>query len=380
MKCENQTQYDLTENQQLNNPYIHKIKPTDVVYEESESDSIERCPHDEENPYVMISSELLRNQSLSPECRWLLCYLLSHQKGWKINRKQVANHLTGHCGRDRTDNMFNEAIDAGYMKRVDILIKREKGGALRRSKYFVSETPKFKKCFQHPPFQGPGTQPPGNTGDKVRSSKVISSISNPPPLSPQSSKKDLPKALSPTKLDSDNIYYVANSEVLDQPKQVSLCSEEEDFHTYKILEELPLSPKEKKRLTKSYAEKDVVKAVTLSKTQKVKKTIMGLLLNILDNPDKWEDASNSQLQTPQQHKALEYNKTLAESKKLAVDRLIKSGKDRIEKHKASDIAKRNEKTIPQGYMEIICDGYLETLPLKSSYFEQDIKNAIAQLR
>ncbi len=235
MKCNTKTQQP--KDQYAPNPHIHDIQPNDVIYDESEADAIERCPHDLENPYVMISSAVIRNSSLSPECRWLICYLLSNAKGWRINRRQVANHLQGFCGRDKIDNIFNEAIDAGYMKKVDILIKREKGGALRRCKYFISETPKFKKCFRHTPFQGPGDQAPGNTGDKVITSKVLSSpsniIKNPPLSSPPEKQKEV------------------------KHKNKSLRSEEEEVLVHDFLNNTSLSDKEKKRLSKDYSREQV---------------------------------------------------------------------------------------------------------------------------
>jgi hypothetical protein len=124
---------------------------------------IQRCPHDKQNPYVMINRALIRDNSLSPECRWLLIYLLSNTDGWKIKVKQVVNHVKGHIGRDRVYELFNEACDAGYMK-------REEGFGVCH--YFISETPKFKKSLQFPENQDTDGQ---DTENQDALSKSISS-------------------------------------------------------------------------------------------------------------------------------------------------------------------------------------------------------------
>jgi len=115
--------------------------------------SIQRCPHDEENPYAIISRQLIRDASISPECRWLLIYLLSMKDGWKINVKQLVAHLKPHMGRNRVYAAVNEAIEAGYMKREEIKTSKGKNNLITQFKYYVSERPKFKKCFRHPGFR-----------------------------------------------------------------------------------------------------------------------------------------------------------------------------------------------------------------------------------
>lgn len=122
---------------------------------EVDLDTIQRCPHDKENPYTMVSTALIRDASLSPECRWLLIYLLSNAPGWKIKVKQVAHHVKGHIGRDRVRDLFNEACDAGYMRKEHVF---------GNYKYYISETPKFKKCLQSPENQGTDNQGTENQG------------------------------------------------------------------------------------------------------------------------------------------------------------------------------------------------------------------------
>lgn len=111
--------------------------------EDSDLDSIQRCPHDSDNPYTMVLNALLRNPEITPNCRWLLSYLLSNDKGWKIKPKQIMNHLDQHMKRDSVYKILNEAISTGYMKREEIRIN----GKFSGYKWFVSETPKFKKLL-----------------------------------------------------------------------------------------------------------------------------------------------------------------------------------------------------------------------------------------
>ena len=128
--------------------------------------TIERCPHDKENPYSMISNALIRDESISPNCRWLLIYLLSNKDGWRINFSQIRNHLKKFMGRDSARAILDEAIEAGYIKREDEIEKISHGGALRRCKYILSESPKFKECLPRTEFQEAGDQEAGNTDDK----------------------------------------------------------------------------------------------------------------------------------------------------------------------------------------------------------------------
>lgn len=111
---------------------------------------IQRCPHDAKNPYTMIRNDLIRNKNISPECRWLLIYLLSNdEEVWNINLTQVMNHLQGHCGQRKVYALVSEALEHGYMKREYIMDGNLKKGV----KYYVSETPKFKKVVRNGSFR-----------------------------------------------------------------------------------------------------------------------------------------------------------------------------------------------------------------------------------
>ncbi len=121
-----------------------------------------RSPHDKENPYSMTLNALTRDASISPNCRWLLTYLLSNVDNWEIRVQQVINHLSPHMGRDKVRSIFKEGIDAGYIERREILVSLKKGGKLKRLDYFISESPIFKKCYRRPENQGPGGPGPGD--------------------------------------------------------------------------------------------------------------------------------------------------------------------------------------------------------------------------
>lgn len=126
--------------------------------------SIIRSPHDKKNPYVMINKNLIKDDSISPECRWLLIFLLSHGDAWEIRASYVSAHLKGHkgYGRDSIRNLFKEALEAGYMRAEEY-----KEGNLNRLRYFLSETPEFKKCCPRPENQGPGDKGPADQGPLI---------------------------------------------------------------------------------------------------------------------------------------------------------------------------------------------------------------------
>lgn len=326
---------------------------------------LQRCPHDEKNPYTMIRNDLIRDQSISPNCRWLLIYLLSNnEQVWTVKISQVVKHVKGFIGRDAVYRIVNEGIEAGYIQRFEYFEDN-----MKRYKYYISETPKFKKSLRCPEIQYPEPQYPENQGRKEGISKEKTSLRkniSPPLSSPP--EKPLPKKVT---------------------KKVSLRSEEEDLKIYEKLNETNLSPREKKRICKEYTEQEVIRAVDIAKHQTVKKTYMGLLLNILSNPHQW-DTPDKKTQPralkceidPSQaiDLAQQYNEALRQAEKRVIQ--VKSlTTNKLLEIDLVRVAEFNDKTIlDQGNMCIINDGYLSTVSLKSSDFEQDIKRAIAQLR
>lgn len=153
---------------------------------------IERCPHDSENPYAQISRHLIRDQSISPECRWLLIYLLSMDRGWKISVKQIWAHTKGFIGLKKLYKIIKEACEAGYMK-SEIKFK---GNLKQGVKYYLSETPKFKDSnnFSDAAVSGaPKLDAPKSAEHKKELSKEENKKKSPPPLPPpkDASKENL---------------------------------------------------------------------------------------------------------------------------------------------------------------------------------------------
>lgn len=128
--------------------------------------TIERCPHDSENPYTMVRNDLIRDASISPNCRWLIMYLLANKDGWTIKMSEVMNHVKLHMGRDKVKALFNEAIEHGYIKRVILKRANPRGGMLNTYHYIVSELPKFKKCYRWTENQETGDQETGQASTK----------------------------------------------------------------------------------------------------------------------------------------------------------------------------------------------------------------------
>jgi len=94
----------------------------------------------------MVSRALIRDNSISPECRWLIIYLLANQDGWKICAREIINHCKGQISRDRVYAIINEAIAAGYIRREEEKVN----GKFKSIRYFVSETPKPLSIYPLP--------------------------------------------------------------------------------------------------------------------------------------------------------------------------------------------------------------------------------------
>lgn len=309
-----------------------------MSFDKISSAAIERCPHDKENPYAQISRNLIRDKNISPGCRMILIHLLSNdEKSWVIRPRQIHEAFKPYFGRDKILKLLNEAIAAGYMKRVTY-VEIVNGKSLLRYKYYLSEMPKFKKSLQQPCFQGTeaqGTKDQGTLEEQYEKKENL--------------KKDNPPLSSPPKPKPK------------KEKNISLRSEEEEFHA--CLKDTTLSPKEKLRLTKDFTAEQVSKALELSRGQTIKKTLMHLLLNILQNPDKWERSEAKEV-SPAKQLALAYNEKLKEV--------------------SAEVHKTNKVLIDKGSMyliERIVGGDIEwaKVSLASDYFSQDIKTAMKYL-
>lgn len=133
-------------NDSVNEKDFDQHRNLDSSFEHPEKDTIEIDPDDITNNFTIIPNELLRNENLTPQCRWFICYLLSNNKNWKIRVDQVQKHLSSHRGYGDAGvyKLFKEAIRYGYMKRIDIFHKHENGKIKGKiSKYLISSTPKY---------------------------------------------------------------------------------------------------------------------------------------------------------------------------------------------------------------------------------------------
>jgi hypothetical protein len=130
--------------------------------QETES-TFQRCPHDRENPYSQISRELIRDPNVSPQAKWLIIYLLSHQEGFNISMPYILKNQK--ISKNRMYSMIDQCLEAGYLKRTEYLFEGRK-----RFKYFISETPKFKNILLCPQNQDTEKQDPGNEDTKKEQS------------------------------------------------------------------------------------------------------------------------------------------------------------------------------------------------------------------
>lgn len=157
--------------------------------EKSENLSIERCPHDRENPYAQINRDLIRDESISPACRWMIIYLLSNKDGWKISVKQIWEHTKSHhgYGRESIYKLIKEACKAGYMNKVS-----RKEGNLKRYKYYLSEFPKFKNSnnFSDIPDSGKPVAGSPQSGTVKKEHHISKDIFNKKDKEPEDSKKE----------------------------------------------------------------------------------------------------------------------------------------------------------------------------------------------
>lgn len=142
---------------------------------EEENDLITLDEDDSSFKYTIVPNELIRDQSISPNCRWLIIFLISNRPGWTIKSRQLWEHTKGFIGREGIRKLLNEAIEAGYILR-SIVPMKGKNKNLRGYSYKVASTPKFKKCFREPNSRGPEPRGPENWGSKEVLSKELLSI------------------------------------------------------------------------------------------------------------------------------------------------------------------------------------------------------------
>lgn len=105
---------------------------------EEPSISITRSPHDQKNPYCMISRYMLQDRNLSPKGKGILAYLLSLPNDWKFYHCQLMEALN--IGEKCLNSGLEELIQAGYARRERI---RDSKGKFTSYTYEISEFKKF---------------------------------------------------------------------------------------------------------------------------------------------------------------------------------------------------------------------------------------------
>lgn len=69
--------------------------------------------------YTVIPNQLAQDKALSFEARGLLMLLLSMPVSWNVNKAWVEEQSTN-CGRDKTNRLFKELQEAGYIRKKTV--------------------------------------------------------------------------------------------------------------------------------------------------------------------------------------------------------------------------------------------------------------------
>lgn len=104
--------------------------------------TIQRSPHNKENPYVPILRTTAQDKSLSYEARGLLAYLLSKPHDWQVKIHDLQHEK--YAGRDKVQRILKELAARGYLTRPQKY--QDKTGKWCWTPYYVWEEP------QHEPF------------------------------------------------------------------------------------------------------------------------------------------------------------------------------------------------------------------------------------
>jgi hypothetical protein len=82
--------------------------------------SVSIIPDDAErrHPYCMIENEIIHDERLSPECRWLIMYLSIFPKGYEISVRVLHQKVEKHISKKRLIKLISEACKFGYLEYV----------------------------------------------------------------------------------------------------------------------------------------------------------------------------------------------------------------------------------------------------------------------
>ena len=93
-----------------------------------------RVNKNKENPFVMISNEMLKDERMSWKAKGLLSYLLSNEDKWQIYETELVKHSTD--GRTSLRSAIQELMELGYIERKRL---RDSYGKFKGYEYLVYE-------------------------------------------------------------------------------------------------------------------------------------------------------------------------------------------------------------------------------------------------
>ena len=79
---------------------------------DQDNDTIQRCPHDKENPYTTISKKVIRDCNISIKCRMLIVFIQSYEE---ITLDFLYKNFHKNISKEEIDELLDEAILAGYL-------------------------------------------------------------------------------------------------------------------------------------------------------------------------------------------------------------------------------------------------------------------------
>ena len=107
--------------------------------------NIIRVEHSKERPFVVLSTEMVRDPNLDLQCKGMLAFLLAKPDNWQIRPENLVKELK-EC-RATVYNIINKLIDAGYIYREVIRARNEDGTFKTASMYIVFEDKAERQAY-----------------------------------------------------------------------------------------------------------------------------------------------------------------------------------------------------------------------------------------
>lgn len=111
------------------------IEQKNLLVNKNDNIRILRGKHDKENPYAQISRKMIRDKSLSPKAKGVLCFLLSLPENWDTHPRQLADSLG--VSKDQIYTVLKELIKTRYAIKIES--KGEKGRFKSVTYHFFEE-------------------------------------------------------------------------------------------------------------------------------------------------------------------------------------------------------------------------------------------------